>query len=108
MADPGPAVKSNAAGLEVADKRNTWVGAPVLQGVDPAVDDHPRPSDMTRNTLRRRAALTVLVAAFLSFVLSVTLWFTGSREQGLFVGLWVPSILSFGSVALQLENGRRG
>jgi hypothetical protein len=63
---------------------------------------------MTRNTLRRRAAITVLVAAFASFVLSVTLWFTGSREQGLFVGLWVPSILSFGSVALQMENGRRG
>jgi hypothetical protein len=64
--------------------------------------------DMTRATLRRRAAITVLVAAFVSFLLSVTLWFTGSREQGLFVGLWVPSILSFGSVALQLENGRRG
>jgi hypothetical protein len=63
---------------------------------------------MTRNDLRRRAALTVLIAAFVSFLLSVTLWFTGSREQGLFVGLWVPSILSFGSVALQLENGRRG
>jgi hypothetical protein len=62
---------------------------------------------MTRHTLRRRAALVVLVAAFASFVLSVTLWFTGSTEQGLFVGLWVPSILSFGSVALQLENGRR-
>jgi len=63
---------------------------------------------MTRNALRHRAAVTVLLAAFVSFLLSVTLWFTGSRERGLFVGLWVPSILSFGSVALQLENGRRG
>ncbi len=63
---------------------------------------------MLRSTLRRRAAITVLIAAFASFLLSVTLWFTGSREQGLFVGLWVPSILSFGSVALQMENGRRG
>jgi hypothetical protein len=63
---------------------------------------------MTPSTLRRRAGITILIAAFVSFLLSVTLWFTGSREQGLFVGLWVPSILSFGSVALQLEGSRRG
>ena len=41
-----------------------------------------------------------LVAAFASFVLSVSLWFLGSpdvaKEQGIFVGLWVPSILSLG------------
>jgi hypothetical protein len=55
---------------------------------------------MQRNKLRLRAALAILGAAFVSFVLSVTLWFTGSREQGVFVGLWVPSILSFGAVAL--------
>ena len=48
---------------------------------------------MPRRNLRRRAGLTVLVAAFASFLLSVTLWFMGSHEQGLFVGLWVPSIL---------------
>ena len=39
----------------------------------------------------------ILLAAFLSFVLSVSLWFFGSKDQGLFVGLWVPSILSFGA-----------
>jgi len=55
---------------------------------------------MQRSKLRLRAATAILGAAFLSFVLSVTLWFTGSHEQGLFVGLWVPSILSFGTVAL--------
>jgi len=57
---------------------------------------------MQRSKLRFRAALVILGSAFLSFVLSVTLWFTGSHEQGLFVGLWVPSILSFGAVALQV------
>lgn len=62
---------------------------------------------MTRHMLRRRAGITILVAAFISFVLSVTLWFTGSHEQGLYVGLWVPSILSFGSVALQLAGDHR-
>jgi len=36
----------------------------------------------------------ILLAASLSFALSVTLWFTGSHDQGIFVGLWVPSILS--------------
>ncbi len=63
---------------------------------------------MTRSTLRRRAGLTILVSAFVSFLLSVTLWFTGSHEQGLFVGLWVPSILSFGSVALLISDDRIG
>lgn len=33
-------------------------------------------------------------AAGISFCLSVWLWFSGDRERGLFVGLWVPSILS--------------
>jgi hypothetical protein len=55
---------------------------------------------MPRSTQRRRAAVVIILAAFASLVLSVTLWFTGNREQGLYVGLWVPSILSFGSVAL--------
>ena len=40
---------------------------------------------------------TILIAAFLALVLSVYLWFSGSKEQGLFVGIWVPSILSFGT-----------
>ena len=61
---------------------------------------------MPRRNHRRRAGLTILVAAFISFLLSVTLWFTGSHEQGLFVGLWVPSILSFGCVALQISGDR--
>jgi hypothetical protein len=44
----------------------------------------------------KSADLVLLVAAFLSFVFSVYLWFQGLREEGLFVGIWVPSILSFG------------
>ena len=42
----------------------------------------------------------ILIAAFASFVLSVTLWFTGSESQGIFVGIWVPSILSLGALVL--------
>lgn len=41
-----------------------------------------------------------LVAAFLSFGLSVYLFFTGDRERGIYVGLWVPSILSAGALLL--------
>lgn len=45
----------------------------------------------------------IFIAAFCSFVLSIYLWFGGSKEQGLFVGIWVPSILSFGAL---LYSGR--
>jgi hypothetical protein len=41
-----------------------------------------------------------LIAAVISFVLSVSLFFSGSREQGIFVGIWVPSILSAGGLLL--------
>jgi len=36
-------------------------------------------------------------AAFISFLLSVGLWFSGQKDAGVFVGIWVPSILSFGT-----------
>ena len=42
----------------------------------------------------------LLLAAGLSFVMSVYLFFSGSREQGIFVGIWVPSILSLGTLLL--------
>ena len=35
-----------------------------------------------------------LIGAFVSFLASVSLWFLLSHEYGLFVGIWVPSILS--------------
>jgi len=34
-----------------------------------------------------------LIATFVSFLASVTLWFLVNRDYGLFVGIWVPSIL---------------
>ena len=51
-----------------------------------------------------RARYLILFAAAISFVLSVTLWFGGHQLQGIFVGLWVPSILSLGSVVLGRER----
>jgi hypothetical protein len=41
----------------------------------------------------------ILLGAFVSFVLSVSLWFTGQHEQGIFVGLWVPSILALSGLS---------
>ena len=35
--------------------------------------------------------------AFISFIFSVTLWFSGYKDEGVFVGVWVPSILSLGN-----------
>lgn len=44
--------------------------------------------------------MMVLVGAGLSFLFSVSLWFYGMRDEGLFVGLWVPSILGLGNLVL--------
>jgi hypothetical protein len=47
---------------------------------------------------RERLGVTLfLIAAGLSFLLSIALWFTDNRDEGMFVGLWVPSILAAGA-----------
>ncbi|MBM4421343.1 MAG: hypothetical protein FJ034_07155 [Chloroflexi bacterium] len=48
----------------------------------------------------RRAKLLVFLAAFISFLLSVYLWFAGQQQTALFVGLWVPSILGLGGLMI--------
>ena len=46
---------------------------------------------------RQRLGITLfLLAALISFGLSIALWFTDNRDEGVFVGLWVPSILAAG------------
>jgi hypothetical protein len=47
-----------------------------------------------------------LLAGFISFLLSVSLWFLVDRDQGLFVGLWVPAIHSLGALVLAGERNR--
>ena len=54
-----------------------------------------------------KARVLFLVAAGFSFLLSVSLWFLGNKEQGIFVGLWVPSILALGALMLA-GRGRAG
>jgi len=48
----------------------------------------------------------LLVAAAFSFALSIGLWFSGNREEGVYVGLWVPSILAAGAFWMA-ATGRR-
>ena len=45
-----------------------------------------------------------VVLAFLSFLYSVSLWFTGNKLEGIFVGIWVPSILAFAVAIRQRRN----
>jgi hypothetical protein len=50
---------------------------------------------MLKTALKKDLPLALfLCAAGVSFIFSVTLWFLIDRDTGLFVGLWVPSILS--------------
>ena len=56
-----------------------------------------RTAALSRETASR---LLLLLAAGISFVLSVSLWFAGNELQGIFVGLWVPSILALGAIVL--------
>ena len=53
---------------------------------------------------------TFLVAALVSFVLSVSIYFragddVNGRLNGIYVGIWVPSILALG--AFVLAHGRQ-
>ncbi|MCD6014500.1 MAG: hypothetical protein K0R88_584 [Solirubrobacterales bacterium] len=47
------------------------------------------------------------LAAFLAFVLSVVLYFSGDETAGIFVGLWVPSILALGAFLAPRRLGMR-
>ncbi len=53
---------------------------------------------------KSQARTLTLVAAFLSLIASVVLYFAGNENEGIFIGLWVPSILAFG--ALLVPAGR--
>ena len=55
---------------------------------------------------RERLHYALLAAVLISFATSVLLWFSGQREEGLFVGLWVPSILA-GAAYFKLQTARK-
>ena len=45
-----------------------------------------------------------VVLSFLSFLYSVSLWFSGHQLEGIFVGIWVPSILALAICISQRRN----
>jgi len=47
-----------------------------------------------------RIKLVFMACGLFALVLSVALWFGGNKEQGIFVGLWVPTIHSLGTLVL--------
>ncbi len=53
---------------------------------------------MNSSSRQDQPLILILGAAFISFVFSVILWFFVDKETGIFVGLWVPSILSLGAL----------
>jgi len=68
----------------------------------------PTPAEVLRHALSRplvKVKLAFLTASFISLALSVGLWFTGSESQGIFVGIWVPSILSLGALLVAGDHG---
>jgi hypothetical protein len=60
-----------------------------------------------RLTPFQRTKIAFLAAGFVSFLFSVSLWFFVDKEQGLFVGLWVPSVLALGALVLAGERDDR-
>ena len=59
----------------------------------------------TRSNDLATSKLFFFTAALLSLFASVYLFFSGQRIEGVFVGVWVPSILAAGT--LLLAGGRR-
>lgn len=59
-------------------------------------------------TTSQKARALCSLAAFLSFLFSVYLWFSGQREEGLFVAIWVPSILSSGALLIAPPRAHHG
>ncbi|NGP76155.1 hypothetical protein G3570_05900 [Balneolaceae bacterium YR4-1] len=47
----------------------------------------------------------IISAAVVSLALSVYLWMQGESESAVFVGVWVPSILGFGSYLKRSGTG---
>jgi hypothetical protein len=49
-----------------------------------------------------------IVLSFIALIYSVVLWFSGSKMEGLYVGLWPITILAFTLMFDQIQNQRKG
>jgi hypothetical protein len=48
----------------------------------------------------QKAFALIMAAAFLSFLASVAVFFLDDETRGIFIGIWVPSILGLGALIL--------
>ena len=48
-----------------------------------------------------------VILVFLSFLYSVSLWFSGNELEGLYVGLWPVTILAFAIVIRQRRSDKK-
>ena len=51
----------------------------------------------------KKSDYLLLLAVFISFIISIALWFSGYKGEGLYVGIWVPSILALGVYLKQIK-----
>lgn len=48
----------------------------------------------------------LFISALLSLIFSEILYFQGDKDQAIFIGIWVPSILAFGIYLKLIQNSK--
>jgi hypothetical protein len=51
--------------------------------------------------------ILLLISALSSLIFSEILFFSGEKENAIFIGLWVPSILAFGIYLRLIKNSKK-
>jgi hypothetical protein len=54
----------------------------------------------------KKTDVLLFIAALSSLIFSELLFFTGEKENAIFIGLWVPSILAFGLYLKLIKNSK--
>lgn len=54
------------------------------------------------NKLFKPSDYFILFAALVSMGISIGFWFSGYKDEGVYIGIWVPSILGFGNYVKNL------
>jgi hypothetical protein len=50
----------------------------------------------------------LFASALMSLIFSEVLYFQGEKQDGIFIGLWVPSIIAFGIYLKLILNSKNG
>jgi hypothetical protein len=59
------------------------------------------------NNLLKKSDYFILSSSLFSMIISIGYWFSGFQDVGLFIGMWVPSILGFGIYFKILTQNRQ-